>query len=111
MANRQGVEDGSGWGGLTYSTPEEKEIERLTKRVKALTEERDAYILKQTVWEGANDELRSTDIALRGALRKIVETAGATSHHANYLIVHRQLIGEASALLRPASQNTSKGDA
>jgi hypothetical protein len=78
------------------------------ERISALEQERDDYILKQTVWEGANDKLRSADIALRRILGKIVETAAATSHSANHVIVHRQLIGEASALLRSTSDREEK---
>lgn len=36
---------------------------------------------------------------LERALRKIVDTAAPTSHHANYCVVHRQLLGDASALM------------
>lgn len=42
----------------------EAENETLLIRVKVLTAERDDYILKQKVWEGANDELRSENIRL-----------------------------------------------
>jgi hypothetical protein len=73
------------------------------ERISALEQERDDYILKQKVWEGANDKLRSADIALRRVLGKIVETAAPTSHSANHVVVHRQLIGEASALLHSTS--------
>jgi hypothetical protein len=40
------------------------EQKRLGDRIVALTKERDDYILKQKVWEGANDELRSAHIQL-----------------------------------------------
>jgi hypothetical protein len=45
----------------------EAENETLLIRVKVLTAERDDYILKQKVWEGANDELRSENIRLNRA--------------------------------------------
>ncbi len=37
----------------------------LLSHVDALLAERDAYVLKQKVWEDANDELRTADIVLR----------------------------------------------
>lgn len=36
---------------------------------------------------------------LERILRRIVETAASTSHHANYCVVHRQLLGEARELM------------
>lgn len=45
----------------------EAENETLLIRVKVLTNERDDYILKQKVWEQANDELRSENIRLNRA--------------------------------------------
>jgi len=35
------------------------------RRIAALEQERDDYILKQKVWEEANDELRSDNIRLK----------------------------------------------
>lgn len=45
----------------------EAENETLLIRVKVLTAERDDYILKQKVWEKANEELRSENIRLNRA--------------------------------------------
>ena len=49
-----------GYKGCDYD-----EHSKQAERIHALTAERDAYILKQKVWEEANDELRSADIVLR----------------------------------------------
>jgi chromosome segregation ATPase len=54
----------------------ESENKTLRDRVKALTAERDDYILKQKVWEGANEELRSESIRLN---RKIAQLCSPTS--------------------------------
>lgn len=51
----------------------------------------------------ANAILTARIAELEKALRKIVETAAPTSHHANYCVVHRQLLGDARALMERGS--------
>lgn len=46
-----------------------------------------------------NDRFITRIAELEKALRKIVETAAPTSHHANYCVVHRQILGEARSLM------------
>lgn len=61
------IEDGLGWGALVPTAAERREgseVKRLGDRIVALTAERDDYILKQKVWEAANNELRSEHIRL-----------------------------------------------
>lgn len=41
------------------------------------------------------DDMSSRIVKLKQVIRQIVATATATSHSANYCVVHRQLIGEA----------------
>ena len=57
---------------------EVSEQQRLGDRIVALTKERDDYILKQKVWEAANDELRSTHIKFKKALQLIVDMGNMT---------------------------------
>lgn len=57
-----------GYKGCDYD-----EHSKQAERIHALTAERDAYILKQKVWEEANDELRSADIVLRRQIDKLRE--------------------------------------
>ncbi len=57
-----------GYKGCDY---EEHSVQ--AERIRALTAERDAYILKQKVWEEANDELRSANIALRRQVDILLE--------------------------------------
>lgn len=66
------------------------EQKRLGDRIVALTEERDAYILKQQVWEAANDELRSADIRLRSALQEIdMECQGGSEHWDEFMVLRK----------------------
>jgi uncharacterized coiled-coil DUF342 family protein len=55
-----------GYKGCDY-----EEHSKQADRIRALTSERDDYILKQKVWEEANDELRSAHIELHRQVRKL----------------------------------------
>lgn len=48
--------------------------EKSQDRIRELEAERDDYILKQKVWEQANDELRSENIRLR----RVAQASGGT---------------------------------
>jgi hypothetical protein len=67
---RSEIEDGMGFAGLVPTAAERREgseVKRLGDRIVALTKERDDYILKQKVWEAANDEFRSEHIRFQRA--------------------------------------------
>lgn len=52
---------------------EVSEQKRLGDRIVALTAERDEYIIKQEVWEAANDELRCAHIRMIARIRDLEE--------------------------------------
>ena len=82
---RSEIEDGMGFAGLVPTVAERREgsdVKRLGDRIVALTSERDDYILKQKVWEAANEELRSEHIRLRRALELFGEPSCEHLHHA-----------------------------
>lgn len=51
----------------------EAENKTLRTRVKVLTAERDDYILKQKVWEKANEELRAESIKLNREMTALLQ--------------------------------------
>lgn len=52
----------------------------------------------------ANAILTNRIAELERILRRIVDTAAPTSHHANYCVVHRQLLGEARELMESVTK-------